>query len=492
MRRARILIALLPLAVACANDRQPPDVAGALGALATANVGEPRLVAARAVIVTGRPAVPELVQRLAAPRESTDGMRRAMLARFGAAVPDTTGVFRQPPRPDRKAPADLDWLAELAQLPGDDKGLLDALEIVTILRALAETRASTAAEAILDFAFTPTGLAFRDECGRSLRVMAPHSFPALLAASAKRERDKGSYARYASYQLDRLGKGRPALALASAPNDELAVAMLHAIRDVKHPDAVEAVLQRTDSPSHAVRRAGREAWLAYVTGPPPPPAPKAKRRLPGGQFTPEELPLYLTYRELAEVELRRALTELRGTAPARRANVESMTHELFSLYDDRRAARWDGLTAEAAEFAKAGNWAEVGKRYDRILLEDPTYPRRREFVGGYLELGRSQSRAKSLPDAMISFHKALSIEPEGLRAREAEAELHLARALVDGTNGDDEFAQAIAVAPDLASSEQALHRRTRVRRGWMLYLGAAMGIMAVAIAVVARRKERRP
>ena len=50
--------------------------------------------------------------------------------------------------------------------------------------------------------------------------------------------------------------------------------------------------------------------MAYITGPPPPPAPMKKLVLPGGKLTKKEKPLWLTYRELADNELRKARNEL--------------------------------------------------------------------------------------------------------------------------------------------------------------------------------------
>jgi len=50
--------------------------------------------------------------------------------------------------------------------------------------------------------------------------------------------------------------------------------------------------------------------MEYITGPPPPPAPVAKLNLPGGKKTKKAKPLWLTYRELADNELRKAANEL--------------------------------------------------------------------------------------------------------------------------------------------------------------------------------------
>jgi hypothetical protein len=448
------------------------------------------------VLGAGEALVPldELERRLAGPWTSTDADRRAVLTSFGGQVPDEAGVFRPPPRPPRGGPPpDPDWLVELSKLDASSPAVAESKRAVETLRALAQSKDPRAAAILLEFAFSPNGIVFRDECGRQVRAMSPYSLPALLKASAEKKRDRGSWARYASYQLDRLDKARPAYALKAAPDDDLLVAMLDAIRSVKHPDAVDAVLEHANANSHAVRKAARAAWLAYVTGPPPPPAPKAKRKLPGGKLTDEEMPLYLTYRELAGEALRRELTLLEGAAPGAKETAEAMTQRLFALYDKRREALWDSVIAEAEGAAKLGDWTKVGEKYDHILLQDPFYGGREKMVVGYLELGRAQAKAKEWAKAAVSFNKALSIDPKGPRASEAEGELYTARAMVaeaEGRSGADDMARAHRSGGAGETMRMAVRDHLRSRRGWMLYAGAGAGALAVALVALLVLRRR--
>src|SRR6185503_6819006 len=118
-----------------------------------------------------------------------------------------------------------------------------------------------------------------------------------------------------------------------------------------HREAVHAVWSKVDADSPRVRDAARHAWMAYITGPPPPPAPKKKLLLPGGKLTKKEKPLWLTYRELADNELRRNSNELLGTdypivdptlddsdegrkpKAAAAIDILAVTKELFDYYD---------------------------------------------------------------------------------------------------------------------------------------------------------------
>jgi len=418
-------------------------------------------------------------------RTATDEQLRALLTRFGGEIPNEKGVFVQPPRPDPKKKGDPDWLEELSKIPDAEPGRNEALQVVKTLRALAAIHSVAAADAILDFAFAPEGLVFRDECGRQLRAMSPYSLPTLLRASQDKKREKGSYARYASYQLDRLGKNRPAYALATAPNDEWEALMLDAIRDVKHPDAVTAVIDRLNAPSSRVRKAAREALMAYVSGPAPPPAPKAKRKLPGGKLTDEEMPLYLTYREFAENELRRVLQAQTGAPAPPKSNPEELAQLLIGLYDRQRAERWDDTMLEARNFLGQKKLDEAIAIYDRILVEDPTYPKRGDMVAGYIERGRALRDQKKIDEAILSFHKAWSLDPKGAQAKEAEVELYATRAArekAQGRNADEDLRRARAADPTVAPATP---------RSWMLLAGigaGAAGLLLGALGLLRRRK----
>jgi tetratricopeptide (TPR) repeat protein len=441
------------------------------------------------LLLAGAPAwaaddVPGLAAALSR-RAATDEELRALLGRFGAEIPNDKGVFVQPPRPDPSKKGDPDWLEELKKIPDSEPGRNEAIQVVTNLRALATIHSVAAADAILDFAFAPAGLVFRDECGRQLRAMSPYSLPTLLRASQDKKREKGSYARYATYQLDRLGKNRPAYALATAPNDEWEAAILDAIGDVKHPDAVTAVIDRLNAPSSRVRKAARGALMAYVSGPPPPPAPKAKRKLPGGKLTDEEMPLYLTYREFAENELRRVLQAQTGAPAPAKANPEELAHLLIGIYDRRRAERWDETMLKAHELLGQKKVDDAIAIYDRILVEDPTYPKRGDMVAGYLERGRAFRDQKKTDEAILSFHKAWSLDPKGAQAKEAEAELYATRAAreqAQGRNADEDLRRAQAADPAVVPAAS---------RSWMLVVGIAAGAAGLLLGALGLLRRRR-
>jgi tetratricopeptide (TPR) repeat protein len=467
MRVLALMVVLLPLVARA----ETPPVDTALRELAQAAPGEPRVQAAKAL--AGAP-VPALVEALHARRSSSPDAVRAVLRAIHAEVPNAKGTFTTPPRPDKPEGPELDWLAALAKQPASP-ALEDALAVVALLRALADAHAEAAADAVLDFGFTPDGLVYRDECGRQIRRMVPESLPTLLRASQDRRRDAGAYARYANYQLDRLSMNRPSYAFAAATNDTVEIAMLHAVRDVKHPDAVSAVLDRVDAPSTGVRKAAREAWLGYVTGPEPPPAPKEFRKLPGGKKSKEKLPLYLTYRELADQELRRVLLQQTGHEAPKAATPEQMTKTLFDLYDQRRAEKGDAVLVEAAALAKAGKWDEVAAKYDALLRVDPLFAHRDQMVPGLLEAGRFFAARGERDKAVLAFDEALSLDPDGEHAAEARRELEAARA--GGARPPAPTTQPSSAAADPP------------RPAWLLFAGLGAGAIGIAMLLVGLRRR---
>ncbi len=448
--------------------------------------------------------VEELTEFLARKRTTTDEQRREVLGLIKAEVPDAQGRFITPKRdPNEKLPdKDLDWAAALAALPASTPGLDEVKADVGAIRELAATNDFAAAKAILDFAFTDIGIVYRDECGRYLRKMSPYSVPTLIRAMHLSKR--ADYVRYARYQLERLDREEPGKALANAPTDEVRIEILKAYEDTKDRASVLAVLRSVDNVSPKVREQARKTWMSFVTGPAPKPAPKRKLQLPGGKLTDEPMPLWLTYRELADIELRRVYEAELGKKPPRRTKLKDMSQQLFDHYDARRAqARADDFAA-AASLAAEGKHAEAAAIFDTVLAADPLFPDRAAMAPTYIERARELGKAKRWADAAILFGKAHAVDIEGPQAKTALAGQHYAqgRAMqAAGKDGRAEFEAALAIDPTHEGAEAALAGKDdpetppaaataeAKRPSWMLYAGIGGGAFALVLLVIAVRRR---
>ncbi len=434
--------------------------------------------------------------------------RRKVLDAIKALVPDKNGHFTVPERKSTKeeqADDNLDWLAGLEGLDAATPGLGEVIADDVAIRALSDSKNIHAAQELFDTAFGDDTIIYRDEIGRYLRKMEPYCLPALTSESQAKNYDRK---RYATYQLERLDRQEPFKALASATGDEaLEIAILQTFEATHHREAVHAVWSKVDADSTRVRDAARHAWMAYVTGPPPPPAPKKKLLLPGGKLTKKEKPLWLTYRELADNELRKAANELLGedlpivdpTLDDRdddrhkkkevKVDLEDLTKRLFDFFDKRRADADAKQWAAAKALADSGNLVGAATAIDRLLAINPDRPEQVEMAAVYFKLGRQLEDSSKWTDAAATYSKADGLDPKGATANDALAGHYyaLGKALeTQGKDGGPELRRAIALRPEYAPAVTAADKGEPHRPIWLLYAAAtallgALGLFAVAM-----------
>lgn len=459
-------------------------------------------------------AVESLGTFLGRKHEADVSQRRQVLALIGAEIPDDKGRFLTPPRrsaKDQKAADDLDWLAQLEAIQPTDETLPALREVIAddaAIRALAKVKDVRAAEILFDLAFGEETMIYRDEIGRYLRTMEPYCIPALMVASQARNYDRK---RYASYQLERLDRQEPSKALRAAADDEaLTIALLDGFKLTRHREAVHAVWARVNSDSPRIRRAARAAWLAYITGPAPPPAPKKKLQLPGGKLTKKEKPLWLTYRELADNELRKAANQyLNEDLPLAdpqlddredvrvetvKVDLGDLTKRLWAFFDNARAAQEAAQWTAANAQAQAGDLAGAAAHLDRMLALNPERDGKTQMAAIYFQLAKQHEQRQDWAAAEAAYSKALGLDPNGTNANDALAGHHytLGKALeAKGKNGGPDFRRAVELRPDYASAKAAVERVERSARPiWMLW-GAGLAVAAALGLFVAGMVKRR-
>jgi tetratricopeptide (TPR) repeat protein len=453
-------------------------------------------------------AVDAIGEWLVRPHATDVAARRKVLVDIKAAIPDKNGRFVMPwSRPKDKelaAEDNADWLKDLLAKSRPDEG--EVIADVVAIRALSATKDVRAAPYIFDVAFAEATMIYRDECGRYIRKMEAYSIPMLTKESiASKNADRR---RYATWQLERLDRQDPIKALAAAVGDDaLQIAILEAFREVRHREAVHAVWMYVDASSANVRAQARKTWMDYITGPPPPPAPRQRLKLPGGKETKFPKPLWLTYRELADNELRKAANTLlhedygideaaiddrEKTVKAQPIDLVDVTNRLFAYFDGERkkrdAAQWD--TAKK-KFDK-GDVAGAAQLLDQLIAATPDRAERVEMAKVYVAYGKQLEGTASWTEASAAYSKAHGLDPR--KHTLAAHHFALGKALeARGKDGGPDYRRAIALDPELspaARSAAADSMAEPARPVWMLYAAIGAGGLAVLLFGAAMLRRR--
>lgn len=516
MRRTALIISLLmALPVAASADEPPvpaasPELTKLLETLRSETDPNSRLDAAKKLTELDPIPLEALRRHLNRRRASSDKERRKVLRKIKAEVPDHKGKFRRRKYRRKKAKrvqaADkFDWLAELVKLPSDTKGLSDVIVDVAIIRAMAASKSAAGGYAVLEFGFK-NGLIYRDECGRYLRKMHPYSIPALIEGAGQRR--NYSFTRYSVYQLERLDRQSSDKALNAASGDtNLKIAVLHAFGKVRYRDAVRVVWKEINHHVPVVRKAARKAWMRYVSGKPPRPAPKRKLQMTGGEYTPTKKKLWLNSRELARVMLVEAYEKIFSKKARDSMSEETLTKKLFAHFDAERSKRAEAAFLDAKNQIANGNYAAATTVFDRILARDVDHPRRAEMAPAFLAHARALAAKGEWRTAAAAFRKANLLDPAGADSKTALAWHHyaLGRALqADGANGKPELRKALAIDPGFSDAKAALAGRApkvangvngsakkKGDRSWMLYAGIGGGGVALLLLAVGLFLRRR-
>jgi tetratricopeptide (TPR) repeat protein len=507
------VVAVISPATAAPPPRPPVDPA-AQKLLDAIEKGPDRKAAVDHLLAEGTPYVDSLGSYLARPHTASIEDRRKVLLAINAQVPDKNGHFVTPERKtekEEKADDNLDWMVGLLALDPATPGVGEVIADDAAIRTLSASKDMHAAELLFDSAFGEETMIYRDEFGRYIRKMEPYCEPALIREAQGRNYDRK---RYATYQLERLDRQEPYKALASAVADEaLTIAILDTFRTTHHREAVHAVWSKINADSPRVRAAARAAWMAYITGPPPPPAPKKKLVLPGGKLTKKEKPLWLTYRELADNELRKTSNELLHTdyqildptlddrdaewtheKKAEPIDLEGVTKQLFEYYDGERAKKDTEAWQAAKALADKGDLPGAAAAMDRLLVTNPERPQRPEMAALYFKYGKKLEADKKWAEASAAYSKAQGLDPKAANANDALAAYHytLGKSLeAQGKDGGPEFRKAVALRPDYAPAKTAA--REAANRGkptWMLYLAGAAAAIALALLGFALLRRR--
>jgi hypothetical protein len=439
------------------------------------------------------PAVwPEIRELLIAERKHGKREYKHVLATIGGDVPNRYGTFDLHWKKAHGYSVKLseDWYEDLLAVePGRiSKALQPVFRETLLTSALLQAapriaqadphRTAEIVDTLLTTAYVHEGT-FRDEVGRSIDALGDAAVPWLMQHSvvpddAKEGSMEERRASYAAYCLDRMDRLHPQRAIEAVADDRrLLAAVLRNYALTRDGDAAPHLLTWIDSDAPGVRRAAREAFEAYVTGP----LPKLRRkaiRLFGGNTT--EKVAELGYREHARLAIRDLLSkqapellepECRLFLPGHVVDetCERQPERLFRAYvaqlDQRRASRRDALITTAL----AQSDHEVGAAMLDGLLSDGSVPADPSLIAPYYgevaaTLADRGERARAAQLLRKSAMLIADLEPA--RARELTVD---ALALEAEAEGVDERGRAMLLrtaseldpsSPTIAASMQRI------------------------------------
>ena len=348
-----------------------------------------------------------------------------------------------------------EFLAMLVEKRNDNypHGWRDAVEIMTLLNALAGMGTTDTIGAMLDYA-PRHDAAFRKEIYQLVKWLGPRAVPALV----RRQKSKDEHvSRVVSTALADLKMERPGQQV-QVKDHRILIEVLQAFGDHKDIDALEPVISFVNSDMDQVRQAAREAILAY------------------GQ--------------LALWTLKKEYKEYTGEMPDPDWDAETIAAELFELQDTERMAPLTDRMDGGLELARSGKLEEMEEAYRRILAEQPLYGRRAEMVPGYIAYGTQLMESGKLDDAALMFKVAERLDGGGERTNAIRARLHLIEgleAIEEGAPDAHPLRRALELDPELKLARKTLDdveqmdRRRRISRYRIM---GAVGIGSAALIVL--------
>jgi tetratricopeptide (TPR) repeat protein len=302
----------------------------------------------------------------------------------------------------------------------------------------------------------------RIDLQRQVAKLRDKAVPALIEA---RQHDAHRVQRWASKELDALGRAIPGEAVASNDTQILAD-VLRAYGRTRDVDAVRVILSFCNAERVQLREAAREAVAAIG--------------------------------EPGVWQIRDQYLGLTGEKPPRSWSWDRLARELFALYDKQRLVEIHKLMDEGVAAASAGKIVLAVEAFDKVLARSPLIERRREMVPTYVERAK-QLEGDKREEALAMMRKALRLDPKNAEAPKIEAEIAYLEgevSIAQGMPDKTAFERALSLDPShdrarkaLASLEdKVVERQTHYHR----YAAAGgIGVFAIlAMILLWRRKPR--
>jgi tetratricopeptide (TPR) repeat protein len=357
---------------------------------------------------------------------------------------------------------DGDWLDLLLASPRPkDRSWQDLVRLYGMTHMLTTVGSTPAVREMVQL-YAHFGELVRIDLQRQIAKLRDKAVPALIEA---RQHDAKVVQKWASKELDALGRAIPGEAVASNDTQILAD-VLRAYGRTRDVDAARVILSFCNSDRVQLRDAARESLAAIG--------------------------------EPGVWQIRDQYLGLTGEKPPRAWTWDRLTRELYALYDHQRLAETHKLMDEGVAAASAGKVTEAVDAFDKVLARAPLFERRKEMVPSYVEYAK-QLEHDHRDEALAMMRKALRLDPKGDRATNIEAEIACLEGELSVEQGAPDrtaFERALTFDPShgrarkgLSSlEEKEIARQSHMQR----YVGAgAIGLVAL-LAMLALTRRRSP
>ncbi|MDI3289983.1 hypothetical protein [Polyangium sp. 15x6] len=365
---------------------------------------------------------------------------------------------------DKDAEDEGDWLEFVLASPKPKNDTWrDLVRLLAMERMLTAAGTTPAVRELLQM-YSYFGELLRVDLQRQIAKLRDRAVPALIEG---RQHDAKIVQRFASKQLDLLGRAIPGEAVGVTDPQALAD-ILRAYGRTRDVDAVRVILSFSNSDRIQLREAAREAIAAIG--------------------------------EPGIWQLRDAYLNQTGNKAPREFTWDRIARELFGMYDRARLAEVYKLMDEGAAHATASRWVEATSAFDKVLARSPVFERRKEMAPAYVAHAKTLEE-KEPAAALEMLRKALRLDPKGEGARKVEAEIAYLEGvtlIARGTPDKFPLTKAIELDPSNERAKRALasleqERIEPQKSSLHRYVAAGgVGIVAliamIAMIFLARRK----
>jgi tetratricopeptide (TPR) repeat protein len=292
----------------------------------------------------------------------------------------------------------------------------------------------------------------------SLNRLGEKAVPALIETE-RHQAEK--IAKWATRQLDMLGKGIPSEAVQTQDQAVLAD-VLRAYGRTRNPDAVRIVVSFANSERAQVRDAARQA--VALLG------------------------------EVSSWQLRDSYESVVGKKPPRDWSWERTARELFGELDRLRSAQV-GKLFEAGRAARArGDLKAMRESFDQLLARNPNFEEKGELAAGYLAYAQAE-QDKDRDGALVALRRAERLDPSSKVAGSLRFTLEAEALEAKGIADISLLERALELDPQNARAKSV---RGRFERGEpkrsesarTIAAASILGLAALAIGFILLRRGK--